>query len=148
MTYFKFNNKFYKQKFGPLMGNPLHGVLANLFLESGPLQNRLPINTSYFRYIDNILIFLPQNIKIENIAEKLNNVESSINFTYEKEANNTIRFSDILLIKSQNNLTFEVYCKLPNKKDYIHFYSHHNNKIKTGLIIGFYLHVLKICSPQ
>ena len=32
MTYFKFNNKFYKQKHGLPVGNPLSGVLACLFL--------------------------------------------------------------------------------------------------------------------
>ena len=48
-------------------------------------------------------------------------------------------FLDILIIKSQNSLTFKIYCKPTNKNDYIHFYSHHNNKIKTGLVIGFYL---------
>ena len=145
MTYFKFNNKFYKQKYGLPMGNPLSKILACLFLEfldSGPFKYRLPSNTTYFRYIDDILIFLPQNIKIEEIAEKLNNVEPSINFTHEKESDNTIPFLDILIIKSQNSLTFKVYCKPTNRNDYIHFYSHHNNKIKTGLIIGFYLKVL------
>ena len=55
------------------------------FLESGPFKYRLPINTTYFKHIDDILIFLLQNIKIEEIAEKFNNVEPSINFTYEKE---------------------------------------------------------------
>ena len=35
-------------------------------------------------YVDDILIFLLQNMKIEEIAEKLNNVEPSINFFYEK----------------------------------------------------------------
>ena len=87
MTYFKFNFKFYKQKFGPPMGNPHSSVLACLFLEfleSDPFKFRLPSNTIYSRYIDDILIFLPQNIKIEEIAEKLNNVEPSISFTYEK----------------------------------------------------------------
>ena len=74
MTYFKFNNKFYKQKSGLPMGNPLSKVLTCLFLESGPIKYRLPSNTTCFRYIDNALIFLPQNIKIE---EKLNNVEPS-----------------------------------------------------------------------
>ena len=61
MTYFKFNNKFYKQKYGLLMGNPLSRVLACLFLgflESGPFKYRLLSNTTYFRYINNILIFL------------------------------------------------------------------------------------------
>ena len=49
------------------------------------------------------------------------------------------------MIKSQSILTFKVYRKPINENDYIHFYSHHNNKIKTGLIIGFYL---RMCSPQ
>ena len=39
-----------------------------------------------------------QNIKIEHIAEKLSNVKSFFNFTYEKESNNTKPFLDILLI--------------------------------------------------
>ena len=58
ITYFKFNNKFYKQKYGFPMGNPLRGILACLFLEfleSGSFKYRLPSNTSY---IDYILIFL------------------------------------------------------------------------------------------
>ena len=118
------------------------------FLDSGPFKYRLLIITTYFRYINDVLIFLLQNIKIEEIAEKFNNVESSINFIYEKESNNTISFLDILIIKSQNNLTFKVYCKPTNKNDYIHFYSHDNNKIKIGLIIGFYLRALGIRSPQ
>ena len=33
MIYFKFNNKFYKQKSGLPMGSPLGVVLACLFLE-------------------------------------------------------------------------------------------------------------------
>ena len=41
-------------------------------------------------------------------------------------------------------------CKSDKKKqnDYIDFYSHRTNKIKTGIIIGFYLRALRICSPQ
>ena len=44
-----------------------------------------------------------QNIKLERIAEKLSNVEPSINFTNEKELNNTMPFLDIQLIKFKNN---------------------------------------------
>ena len=124
----------------------LSGVLTCLFLESSPFKYRLRINTTYFKYIDNILIFLPQNIKDEKVADKLNNIELSINFTYEKESNNSIYFLHVL-IKSQNSFSFKVYCKPSNKIDYIHFYSHYNT-IKTSLIISFYLQALKICSPQ
>ena len=68
------------------MGNPLSGVLTCLFLEfseSGPFKYLvilliLDILTIYtFSY--------PQNIKIEEMAERFNNVEPSINFTYEKK---------------------------------------------------------------
>ena len=55
MTYFKFNNKFCKQKPGLPIGNPFSGVLANLFLEfleSSSFKYRLPSNTTYSRYID------------------------------------------------------------------------------------------------
>ena len=85
--------------------------------------------------------------EIKEVAKKLNNVEHSINFTYGKRSNNTIHFLDILIIKS-HSLTFKVYSKPTNKNNYIHFYSLHNNKIKTGLIIGFNLRVLRICSLQ
>ena len=151
MTYFQFNNNFYKQKFGLPMGNPLSGVLACLFLEfleSGPFKFRLPKDAVYFRYIDDILIFLPENTKIEHIKNKLNTVEPSIKFTHETENNNSIPFLDILIIKSNDNLTFKVHRKTTHKNDYIHFYSHHDNKIKTGMIIGFFLRALRICSSQ
>ena len=133
------------------MGNPLSRVLACPFLEfleSSSFKYRLSSNTTYFRYIDHILIFRPQSIKIEELAKKLNNVEPSTNFTHEKESNNIIPFLEILIIKSQNVLTCKVYRKPTNKTDYIHFYSHHNNKIKVGLIIGFYLQAVRICNPQ
>ena len=37
-----------------------------------------------------------------------------------------------------NNNKTKVYPKLDNKTDHIHFYLHHNTKIKIALIIGFY----------
>ena len=89
------------------MGNGVLGYVFLEFLESGPFKYRVPINATYFRFIDDKLIFLHQNLKIEEITEKLNNVEPSINFTYEKESNNSIPFLDIL-IKSLNDLTFKV----------------------------------------
>ena len=51
--------------------------------------------------MDDILIFLPQNIKIEKIAEKLNNALPSINFIYEKKSNNIQLFLNIKIINSQ-----------------------------------------------
>ena len=77
------------------MGIRLIKVLVYLFLEflkSDLFHNRLLSNTTYFLYIDDILIFLPQNLKIEETAKKLTNIEPSIIFTREKESNNSIPF--------------------------------------------------------
>ena len=117
------------------MGNSLFGVLTCIFQEffkSDSFKYRLPSNATYLKYIDDILIFLSQNIKIEEIAEKLKKYWT-LNFTYDKESNNTIPLLDILIIKSQNSLTFKVYRKPTNKNDYIRFYSHHNNKLQQAL---------------
>ena len=54
------------------MGNPLSEVLTCLFLEileSSPFKYRLPINTSYFIYLDNDIIFLSKKIKMEEIEK-------------------------------------------------------------------------------
>ena len=57
-------------------------------------------------------------------------------------------FLDILLIRNINKLEFKVYRKPTCKNNHIHFYSHHNNNTKRGIIIGFYLWALRICSSK
>ena len=137
MTYFKFNNKFYKQKYGLPMGNPLSRVLAGLFLEfleSSPIGYMLPSGTTCFGCVSNVFIFLPQDIRVEKIAEKLDSVEPAVNFTCERGSNDMMPFLVILIVESHHSLAFEVNCRSMGRGDCIHFYSHHNNKIKTGLI--------------
>ena len=137
--YFQYNT-LYKQKFGLPMGSPLSRVLACIyleFLESG-LFKHIPNTAHYFRYIDDILLIYPQDLDL-HITDKLNNVEPSLKFIYELEYNSTLPFLDILLIRNINKLEFNVYRKPTCKNDHIHFYSHHNNNIKRGIIIGFYL---------
>ena len=146
--YFQYNNISYKQKFGLPMGSPLSRVLAYIyleFLECGPFKYITPNTDCYFRYMDNILLIYPQDLDLHSITDRLNNVELSIKFTYEHESNNTLPFLDILLIRNINKLEFKVYYKPTCKNDHIHFYLHHNNT-KRGIIIGFYLRALCICS--
>ena len=101
-------------------------------------------NTIYYnRYIDDILPISPHSL-----TDRLNNVELSMKFTYELKYNYTQPFLDILLIKNINKLKFKVYRKLTCKNNHIHFYSHHNNNTQRGIIIGFYLRALSICSSK
>ena len=67
-------------------------------------------------------------------------------FTYELESNNTLPFLNILLIRNINKLEFKVYHKPTSNNDHIHFYSHHNNNTKRGVVIDFYLRALRICT--
>ena len=85
---------------------------------------------------------------LHSITDKLNNVEPSLKFTYELEYNYTLPFLDILLIRNINKLELKVYHKPTCENDHIHFYSHHNNNSKRGIIIGFYLRALRICSSK
>ena len=149
--FFQFNDTLYKQKFGLPMGSPISPVLACLyleFLESGSFNKILPRTSTYLRYIDDVLIIYPRRTKIDELVNKLNNVEPSIKFTYELENNNNLPFLDTLLHRENDKIQRSVYRKPTYKNDIIHFYSHHTEKIKSGIIIGFYLRALRICSPE
>ena len=148
--YFQYNI-FRKQKFGLLMGSPLSRVLACIyleFLELSPFKLIILNSARYFRYIDNILRTYSQDLDLHSITDGLNNEEPSIKFTYDLEPNITLPFLDIILIRNNNKLVFKVYRKPTCKNDDIHFYSHHNNNTKSGIIIGFYLRPLRICSSK
>lgn len=53
------------------------------FLEFGPTQDILPNQSTYFRYIDGDLSLHPHVIVLPDF--KLNEVEHTLKFTYEKE---------------------------------------------------------------
>ena len=149
--YFQHNNVFYKQKFGLPMGSPLSGLLACLyleFLEAGPFKYIIPKDAQYFRYIDDTLIIYPSKINITKITNRLNDIEPTIQFTHELEFNNSLPFLDISLIKNNNALEFKVHHKPTAKNDHIHYYSHHDTHTKRGIIIGFHLRALRICTPK
>ena len=116
--------------------------------KSGPFKYIILNTARYFRYIDDILLIYPQDLDLRSITDRLNNVEPSIKFIHELEYNSTVPFLDILLIRNINKLESKVYRKPTCKKDRLHFYSHHNNTTKRGIIIGFYLSPLYICSSK
>ena len=58
-----------------------------------------------------------------------------------------IPFLDVLIHRCSDGLRFSVYKKPTNKDDFIHYFSAHSARIKSGVVIGFYLRALRICSP-
>ena len=150
-NFFKFQDHFFHQRFGMAMGSPLSAVLANLFmefLEAGPFADIVPVNVVWLRYVDDILLIAPRRLDIPRLQAALNEVEPSIQFTLEEEINESIPFLDTLIMKHGNLLKFKVYRKPTNKDDLTHFLSHHDLRIKKGVVLGFYLRAFRIYCPE
>lgn len=151
ITHLQYRDKYYKQNFGLPMGSPLSGAIACLyleFLEDGPLKNILPKNSTYLRYIDDTLLICPTRTDVKKLSDNLNNIDNNIQFTYEEESNNTLPFLDVMIDRSHEGLQYSVYRKPTFKNDMIHYYSHHDSNIKSGILIGLHLRALRICSPK
>ena len=79
------------------------------FLKSNPFQDILFQNSKYLQYIDYAQLLDPRRTKLPNIIAKFNNIEPTIEFTFEDETNNTLNFLDIHLIRDNYDLKFKVY---------------------------------------
>ena len=132
------------------MGSPISGI-SNFFLEfleSEPFKYNLPNDIHFVRYTDDILIIYPNKYNIEIITIKLNNIEPTIKPTHEFEKDNSLPFLDIQLINKNDELELKLHHKTNSRNDYIHYFSNHSDKIKRGVLIGFFLRALTICSPN
>ena len=132
------------------MGNPLSAVLAPLFmetLEEDDFKAIIGHNATWLRYCDDVITLLPEKSDLKAIIEELNASDSSIQFTVEEEHMKKIAFLDVLVHRYPDGLRFSVYRKPANKDDMIHYFSAHSVRVKSGVVIGFYLRALRIRSP-
>ncbi|XP_043205006.1 uncharacterized protein LOC122372176 [Amphibalanus amphitrite] len=132
------------------MGSPLSPVAACLYmewLEKHHYQGIMGSNVIWLRYVDDILVVVPKETNLEDKLDRLNSVEEKIQFTLEKESNGTIAFLDTVIIRGSQP-KFKVYRKPTNKESYVHFYSGHNDRVKSGIVLGFFLRAYRICSEE
>ena len=148
---FSFNECTYRQHEGLPMGSPLSCVAACLFmevLESEEYSKIIPTGSKWYRYVDDCLVVLHKDTDLDILLDRMNNVHDKIQFTIEKESNNSLPFLDTVVIRAANDVKFKVYRKPTNKDDFIHYRSAHDERTKSGVVIGFYLRALRICSPE
>ena len=149
---FVFNEKFYKQKFGLSMGNPLSPVLSNIYMEffEKNLLTKIKYNSIvWYRYIDDILCLWPENENLNEFLDKLNNLANTIKFTVEIEKQKSLSFLDVLIYRETNNIfKFDVYRKPTSNNSFIHFYSGHSDNIKYSVFISMFLRALRVCSQE
>ena len=133
------------------MGSPLSGILSNNFLEhleANYFKQVINKDIVWLRYVDYVLVIAPRRLDLDSLRGRLNSVEPSIQFTIEYENNDRLPFLDVLLVKENNNLKFNVFRKATNKNVFVHFYSNTDKRAKLGINIGFYLRALRICSAE
>ncbi|XP_069992969.1 uncharacterized protein [Penaeus vannamei] len=148
---FEFRGREYEQIQGLAMGSPLSSVFAQLFmetLEADHYRNIVRRKVVWLRYVDDTLALIPTRTNLPDLPHRLSAVHPFIQFTMEEERNEQFPFLDTMIHRRLGGPIFSVYRK-PTKKDYfIHYFSAHSKKTKAGVVIGFFLRALRICSPE
>ncbi|XP_069987719.1 uncharacterized protein [Penaeus vannamei] len=114
-------------------------------LERDHYRDIIGIQT-WLRYVD-VLAIVPRRSCLHHTLTRLNSVHEKIHFTMEKE-DQKLPFLNTLNHRGDDGLRFSVYRNPTYKDDYIHYYSAHGNKTMSGVVIGFFLRALRICSPE
>ena len=131
------------------MGSPLSAVLANLYMELLEKEHYLSIlagNVNVYRYVDDMIAFIPNECDVDDLLGLLNDVEPAIQLTVEEEREGKLPFLDMVIRRFLQGLKFSVYRKPTNKDDFVHYFSTHNRRTKSGIVIGFFLRAYRICS--
>ena len=148
-TYFEFHEEFYEQVNGAAMGSPLSPVIANIYMEGFEEE---AINTAddkpslWVRYVDDTFTIWPHGPeKLKRFHNHLNSQNDSIQFTIEKEDNNSLPFLDVLVTKEGSRMTTSIYRKPTHTDQYLHYQSYHHPRIKSGIIKCLKARAEKVC---
>ncbi|XP_037024176.1 uncharacterized protein LOC119066056 [Bradysia coprophila] len=139
-SYFRYKDDFYLQQCGLAMGNAISGFLADMVmedLEKKALRN-LPFDTPFYkRYVDDIIVAIPEN-ESETIRNEFNKHHKRLKFTIEEEAGKQINFLDMTLMRSTSGeITTKWYQKEIASGRYLHFDGHnpmtHKRNVATAI---------------
>ena len=106
------------------------------------------MSTCYDFYTTDIFVCVPENMDLQEKLSELNSVHRSIQLTLEVENDGRLPFLDVMVMNGGRQASFSVYRKLTNKDDFIHYYSAHEDRVKTGVVLGFFLRAMRICSAE
>lgn len=150
-TYLNFENKFFSQIFGTPMGSCISPILSSYVLDEliTTSLNKLDFHIPFLkRYVDDLILSVPEP-EIDNILNTFNQFDSNLQFTVEKEINNSIPFLDMCLIRTDNNKIITKWYRKPiNSNRFINFYSYHPTKMKINLIQNLKNRVIKLSHPS
>nr|XP_049699777.1 uncharacterized protein LOC126053464 [Helicoverpa armigera] len=149
--YLLWNNHFYTQVDGVAMGSPVSPIVADIFMEDfeeRALQSAPVTPKFYKRYVDDTFTILPSD-KVTAFLNHLNSINPKIQFTMESEANNSLAFLDVLVIRNPNNtLSHTVYRKKTHTDKYLHGESHHHPTQLSTVGKSLFQRARGICDEQ
>ena len=115
-SYFKFNDKIYKQLDGLSMGGPVSPEAANIFLNSCEIaaMTDCPIHFKpkfYMRYLDDSFLLFDNEQQARDFFHYNNNRHKCIKFTFEGEVNKSLSFLDMTIVKENNAFHTSIFRK-------------------------------------
>ena len=152
LNYFEFQNVYYHQTSGTVMGTKLAPNYANIFM--GDLEEKLLASyptkpTVWIRYIDDIFCIFPDNPdKAQDFVDHLNKQHPTIKFTAEISLT-SVNFLDTTVFKeSDGSLSTKLYRKPTDTFQYLHYHSHHPSHQKKSIPYSQFVRVRRICTHK
>jgi hypothetical protein len=103
----------------------------------------------WLRCIDDTFVVSPHGpARLQQFLHHLNSLTPTIKFTTEVEANDTLLFLDVLVMKRSPKLAMKVYQKPTHIGYYLHFKCNHPYQVKRGVIHSFISQAKVICQNQ
>jgi hypothetical protein len=121
-TYLQFEDKFYQQKEGMAMGNSLSLVVSNIVMntEETVFDTADDKPAKWLSYVgDTVVVWLHGPATLQQFIHHLNRLRPTIKFTMQVEANDTLPFLDVLVMKGPK-LATKVYRKPTHRGRYLH----------------------------
>lgn len=94
-TFYEFNGNYYQQFFGTTMGSLVSPISADITMDD------LETNFVTKLKMDDIIICIPKDT-LDMLFSSFNSYYERLQFTYELDSNNRIRFLDLVLIREEN----------------------------------------------
>ena len=140
-TFFSFRGQFYQQTFGTAMGSPVSVTVANLVMEEIEQQAISTFNPPprfWKRYVDDTCTVIPTE-SVSTFHHHLNSISPHIQFTVEKESDQSLPFLDVLLTHHPDGtISTWVFRKSTHTDKYLDFTSHHPLAHKVSVIRTLY----------
>ena len=95
------------------MGSPLGLALANVFVGyyEEKLFSEIPKPAVYYRYVDDTFVFFRNEKESKEFLIRLHDLHSSLQYTFEKEKNNSLPFLDVHIEHTNSSYETKVYRK-------------------------------------